>query len=287
MNEIMTVQNRMQQYTPEEIELLKNTICKDSSDEEFELFLQIAKSKGLNPFDKQIHAVKRWDKKTQKNTMTVQVGIDGLRLVADRTGKYAGQTKPEWCGDDGKWVDVWLKNSPPSAARVGVFKKDCLEPFYGIATLKSYMQTSAEGRPTNLWAKMPDLMLAKCAEALALRKGFPAETSSIYIQEEMDQADSEDQKINNPFKEIRDAKKIDDPVYVFKKGKFKDRKIIEISREELHDYRVDLIKAYNPKAKNAHEIEEIINIIDLTIGKQETSPVDLSDLPNFAPGAES
>ncbi len=172
-------------FNENEINLIKTTICKGASDSELKLFLYQANTTGLNPLARQIYAVRRWDTKENKEVMGIQVSIDGFRLIAERTGDYAGQTAPLWCGEDGVWKDAWLSDLPPTASKVGVWRTNFKEPCWGVARFSAYAQTKKDKSLTMMWAKMGDVMIAKCAEALALRKAFPQELSGLYTSDEM------------------------------------------------------------------------------------------------------
>jgi phage recombination protein Bet len=173
------------------MELLARTIAKGASPDELALFSSICERTGLDPFTRQIYLVPRWDAKARREVFQPQVSIDGARLTAQRSGQYEGQTEPMWCGSDGEWRSIWLKAEPPFAARVGAYRAGFREPCVAVALWTEYCPKK-DGKPTGMWGRMPALMLAKCAEMLALRKAFPAELSGLYSAEEMAQAANED-----------------------------------------------------------------------------------------------
>lgn len=171
-------------YTREKIDLIKNTVAKGATDLELQLFFHACQRTGLDPLMKQIYAIKRWNSVDKRETLTFQTGIDGYRLIADRTGCYAGSSDAEYELDGEGY---------PGVARVTVTKLVNGMPcqFAASARWTEYVQRTRDGEPNSMWKKMPFLMLAKCAEALALRKAFPAELSGVYTHEEMMQADTE------------------------------------------------------------------------------------------------
>ena len=168
------------EFSESRLKLLRDTICKGSSQEELDLFVSVCAKTGLDPFMRQIHAVKRYNGTTKGYMMTIQTGIDGYRLVAERTGAYAGSDDPQYVeGQDGKF---------PLKATVTVWKlvggHKCSFTASAIwSEYAPYYNNTLSG----MWAKMPRLMLGKCAEALALRKAFPQELSGVYTDAEMPQ----------------------------------------------------------------------------------------------------
>ena len=169
-------------WTSEQVAVIKNTVARGASDAELALFAQVCARTGLDPFARQIHLIKRRVQEGDewKTVMTPQTGIDGYRVIAERSGKYGGQDAPIFEERDGKLF----------SATVAVHRKDFPRPIVATAFYDEYVQIKRDGTPNTMWAKMPRSQLAKCAEALALRKAFPQDLSGVYTHDEMAQADN-------------------------------------------------------------------------------------------------
>lgn len=182
-------------FTPEEVALIHRTMMDGASKDDVALFVATCERTGLDPFARQIMASSRNTRK-DGNWVTVWnwlVTIDGLRKIAVDSGDYEGQEGPYWCGEDGAWKEIWVKGNP-FAAKVIVHRKGFRTGLAGIAKYESYVQKTKEGKPNQVWTNLGDHMLAKCAEALALRKAFPNEMAGLYTTDEMAQAGVEPPK---------------------------------------------------------------------------------------------
>jgi phage recombination protein Bet len=152
-----------------------------ASNADLAVFFHHCTRTGLDPFARQIYMIQREGKQT------IQTGIDGFRLIArravDKRHESLGYEDTQWCGADAQWRDVWLDTEPPHAASVVVLRSGNRYP--AVALYTEYVATTKDGNPNRTWSNMPALMLAKCAEALALRKAFPQDLSGLYTSDEM------------------------------------------------------------------------------------------------------
>lgn len=180
-------------FTTEQINLIKSQIAPKATDDELKLFLNQCKRTGLDPFARQIYAIHRnqWnaDKKMYENKMSIQTSIDGFRVIAERSGDYAGQDEPVFNEVDGKLISCKV-----TVYRFKSAQKYAIPTRYaaavGVAYWDEFKQVGKDGKETSLWAKMPHTMLSKVAEAIALRKAYPQDLSGLYTGEEMAQSEN-------------------------------------------------------------------------------------------------
>lgn len=234
-NELVIREQQHIEYIDKNLALIQNQNRLSATD--LQNFAIQCKRTGLDPITRQIYAI------PMQGKLNIMASIDGLRLIAERSGAYEGQTAPQWCDENGLWTDVWLKKVPPTACKIGVYKTKFREPLVAIALFDEYAKKDRNGKPEFMWQKMPALMIAKVAESLALRKAFPNEMSGIYSAEEMDQASQEQAKdVTEPKKHIVEkvadvaAQAILDPIdfgsYVINFGK-------KMAGKKLTDFHVD------------------------------------------------
>jgi phage recombination protein Bet len=172
------------EFSPEQRKMIRDSFANGASDAEFAVLMEVAKSRRLNPLMRQIYFVKRWDSAKRCEVWSTQISIDGLRAVAERTGVYDGQSEPAYEYD---------KDGKLTKCAVHIYRKDWSQgrSAVGVAFFSEYAQTKKDGGLTSFWATKPHIMLAKCAEALAIRKAFPEDTSGLYVAEEMGDAAGE------------------------------------------------------------------------------------------------
>ncbi len=189
------VETEPMRFSSEQRAMIRDTFANGASESEFAVLMEVASARRLNPLLRQIHFVKRYDSQKKREVWATQAAIDGLRAIAQRTGLYAGQDEPEYVEQDGLLM----------VAKVRVYRKDWTRASVGVAYWSEYVQTTRDGTPTRFWQAMPHVMLAKCAEALALRKAFPEDMSGLYVPEEMGQAENDTPRLQAPRVEVANA----------------------------------------------------------------------------------
>lgn len=196
-------------FTPTELSLIRRTVAADTNADEFELFIHTARHLRLDPLRKQVYAFVFSKDKPDKRRMSIITAIDGFRAIADRTGCYRpDDDEPVYEIDPMMKSEVNPIGLVKAVVRVfkfshGEWHKVTASAYWDeYAPIKEEWASGDDGRrrPTGEmtldtsgnWGKMPRLMLAKVAEALALRKAWPDDFAGVYAAEEMDRAKAVD-----------------------------------------------------------------------------------------------
>lgn len=210
-------------YSRAQLDTIKRTVAKDTNDIEFNLLMEYAAAKQLDPFSKQVIAIVFNKNDEAKRQMTIITTQDGLRVMAARCGDYRPEeSEPEYeydaelkgpanplgivkCtvklwkqdGKSGQWHPVngtayWDEYAPIKKTAESYEYVDTGETW--ADTGKPKKKKVAKGEITEAvddsgqWKRMGRTMIAKCARAAALRGGWPTVFSGVYSEEEMDRA---------------------------------------------------------------------------------------------------
>lgn len=196
MTSLMQMENSELNSNGSYAQPILDAFFKDCTPEEIALCAMVSHKTGLSIVAKQLYPVKRYDSKLGRNVLTVQTSIDGLRLIADRSGKFVpGRTSTYEYDEKGNLISATSYVKKMTAD--GSWHEVAATAYYD-----EYVQRTKEGKITSFWATKPRIMLAKCAESLALRKSFPAELSGLYTTEEMPTHKAELEEINTSTGEL-------------------------------------------------------------------------------------
>ena len=210
-------------YNAAQLRTIKHTVAADTNDLEFDLFMEACRSYGLDPFRKQIHAVVYSKDKPEKRKMSIIVSRDGLRVLAQRCNDYRPASEPARIEyDDGAKGPANPKGIV--SATVRLWKQDNRGEWYPVVgeaywdefapIIDEWAWDDAKGKraPTGKksvegnWAKMPIVMITKCAESQALRAGWPDQFGNIYSEEEMTRL-AADQTASETLREMEKAER--------------------------------------------------------------------------------
>lgn len=218
---------QVQQFTPEQMQLITSTIAKGATKDELQLFLYRCQNMGLDPLKPgQIHFVKY-----SNGPGTIVVGIEGFRSIAHRSGKLSGIKRGVIKDEKGALTGAWAE----------VYRSDWQQPAREEVPLAEYDTRRGP------WQKMPETMLKKVAEAAALRMAFPNELGGVYTNEEMDQAESGKFAMSNMQPEPEDGVQVAE--YCVPYGPLAKKPISQCDPVKLREFIEERESAYKKSGK--------------------------------------
>lgn len=199
---------RQWDLTRVQVDLIKRTCCpQGTSDDQMALFFHECARVGTHPMDRLLIMTLFSDSGDDDSGNTKNAAgkkpvfmttIDLHRARANSYPDYGGTDEPaygpamkihveEWKGKGADRKVTKKEIVAPEWAKVTAYKMrgGIKTPYVGIARWKEFYPGPSRGK---FWHAMPYNQLGKCAEAQALRKGWPKKLGRLYVTEEMDRA---------------------------------------------------------------------------------------------------
>lgn len=176
---------------PETIKTLKDTVAAGLTDAEFRIFVEYCKGTRLNPFKREVWAIKTPAYNNKKGErvegkLQIMTGINGFYEIANRNLEFDG-IENGLVGINGEYLPQTYPKNDFIGAWSRAHRKDRKIPFEAVAMLYEYDKSKTEAYypERGIWHKQKRVMIVKCSDALALRKAFPQELNGLYAAEEM------------------------------------------------------------------------------------------------------
>lgn len=186
MSNVVALKNDFDWDNPIQLKEVRQLISQcPLSDTEFSYLVQLGKATKLNPFNREIWAIKY----SSKAAAQIFIGRDGYRIAASRHPMYLRhQVVAVYSKDDFKVVNDEIMHSyglgnrgKLESAYCKVYLRGQIGYSYVYVTMKEY------GLTQSVWKDKPETMLKKVAEAQALRQGFPDFFAGTYSDAEVPQ----------------------------------------------------------------------------------------------------
>jgi phage recombination protein Bet len=167
-------------------------VCAALNEEYCLYFFEVCERTCLDPFTAQIKPLIREQTLpdgTKVPSLLIITTLQGLRNIAERSGKHDGESEIEWCDADGVWTKVWLLPDPPLAAKACIYRNDRSRPQYAVVRWDAVVQLEWDKQgnevPNAFWKRMASHMLGKCTLAACYRGAYSQQCSGLYIPEEL------------------------------------------------------------------------------------------------------
>jgi len=164
----------VQQYFPQ-----------NTTQQEVDFCLSVAKELGLNPITKEIWFIERQSNVNGKWVKKIEpmVGRDSFLKIAHRSGEFGGIETSATVEVVPKLVNGEWEDKKDLIATCKVYRNGIEKPFMAKVNYNEYVQKKNEGTPTKFWNEKPHTMLKKVAESQALRKALSI--TGVYDENEI------------------------------------------------------------------------------------------------------